>query len=836
MTKTLLLHKGNLAIQTAQGLYGSVAKITNLAQYTTLELKSLYYDSSGKTKADTKKEWLKVVKEELNQYDYLLVADSDYFKLLTKEAKADSNLGIIKSSEYTTAKILYLPPTFQAKYDLAKFKEKVRITFNSLISHSLGSYKEIGSDIIHSEEYPLTASEIALALKKLHSYPELAMDIEAQSLKVTEAGIYTIGFAWDKHNGIVFPVDASSEPSKIRELLKEFLDSYKGKLIVHKANYDILVLVYNLYMNQDFTNLLGQVNGIKSLCKNLDDTLLITYLATNSCAGNTLTLKDLAQPFAGNWAVDVTDVTKIDLPTLLRYNLIDCLSTIYVKDKYYPIMVQDNQEELYKEQFLPYLQDCIRMQLNGLPINVDKVLKLEQELIKEREQLLSQIINLPPIKNTEYINSSLIATKKNEEYKKKRVTWEDVYEPINFNSNKQLEILLYQVMRLPVIETTPSGNPSVSGSTIKKLINHTSDTQYQLILNTLKQYSDVEKILSAFIPAFKHPSTDIHGNQRLTGYMNLGGTVSGRMSSNNPNLQNLPATGSRFAKPVKECFTSNNEWIMCGIDFNALESRIDALTTKDPNKLKVFSEGWDSHCLNAVISFGSKMPDIDPTNKESVNSIKDKYPEYRQKAKSIGFALQYGGEATTLIRNSGLDAQLANEIYENYHTAYSASLEWKKEHIKFASINGYVTGAFGLRVRTPMLIGAGSKLTNLQAAESRTAGNALGQGWGLLNNRAMNAVLKRVDEAGLTESIYPIAAIHDASYYMVKNDAEIITWFNKVVTEEARWQNHPDIAHPLVGLEGQLDLYFPSWATPLTLPENLNQEELINLCINHIKE
>ena len=167
--------------------------------------------------------------------------------------------------------------------------------------------------------------------------------------------------------------------------------------------------------------------------------------------------------------------------------------------------------------------------------------------------------------------------------------------------------------------------------------------------------------------------------------------------------QQLPSTGSRFAKPVKEVFVSNNEWIMCGIDFNALESRIDALTTKDPNKLKVFSEGWDSHCLNAVISFGSKMPDIDPTNKTSVNSIKDKYPEYRQKAKVLGFSLQYGGEATTLVRNSGLDAQLANEVYNNYHTAYSASLKWKKEHIKFASINGYVTGAFGLRVRTPML-------------------------------------------------------------------------------------------------------------------------------------
>jgi len=64
----------------------------------------------------------------------------------------------------------------------------------------------------------MTTEEIKLALNKLHFYPELAMDIEAKSLKVTEAGIYTIGFAWDKHNGLAFPVDASSEPEKVREL------------------------------------------------------------------------------------------------------------------------------------------------------------------------------------------------------------------------------------------------------------------------------------------------------------------------------------------------------------------------------------------------------------------------------------------------------------------------------------------------------------------------------------------------------------------------------------------------------------------------------------------
>ena len=182
------------------------------------------------------------------------------------------------------------------------------------------------------------------------------------------------------------------------------------------------------------------------------------------------------------------------------------------------------------------------------------------------------------------------------------------------------------------------------------------------------------------------------------------------------------------------------------------------------------------------------------------------------------------------MKNCGFDEVTAKQIEERYHELYKESDIWIKERIKEATVNGYVTGAFGLRVRTPMLLGANiNKLTNQQAAESRTAGNALGQGWGLLNNRAMNAVLKRIDKAGLTEDIYPIAAIHDACYYMVRNDIQTILWLNQAVTEEAKWQDHPVIQHDQVELEGQLDLFFPDWSNPITLPEKLTEPELISL-------
>ena len=80
--------------------------------------------------------------------------------------------------------------------------------------------------------------------------------------------------------------------------------------------------------------------------------------------------------------------------------------------------------------------------------------------------------------------------------------------------------------------------------------------------------------------------------------------------------QQLPSTGSRFAKPVKEVFVSNNEWIMCGIDFASLEDRIDALKTKDTNKLKVYIDGYDGHSLRAYTYFKDRMPDIELANEK----------------------------------------------------------------------------------------------------------------------------------------------------------------------------------------------------------------------------
>lgn len=537
MIKVCILHKGTFTQYEFEQIYLKRAieegiDLTNCL----IDTEQVYFPKTvKKVPAADRQVWLNDNSVLLDRYDYILVSEPEYFKTISGQSKAETNIGLVYPSKFGSAQVLYLPSIQSYNYDKLKQEPNIRRTFQTLNKLINSAYVELGSDIIHFEEYPDTLDEIETWLEKLHEYPALTCDIEAKSLKVTEAGIYTIGFAWDEHSGICFPVDAVETYSRqIRALLLKFFSEYKGKLIVHKANYDIPVINYTLFQNEDITDIANQIKGLNTLCEHLDDTLLITYLATNNTGGNTLGLKELAQPFAGNWAVDVTDVTKVPLSDLMRYNLIDCLSTWYVYKTYYPIMVQEEQETLYKQYYLPYLKDNMRCQLNGLPIDLDAVSELKDKLVEEQTDLLTKLCAAPSVAEAEYLLTERRTITRNSKLKVKVTTLEDNYEPFNFNSKAQLATLLYECLGLPVIEYTDSKQPSTSKKTLAKLINHTDKQEVKDLIQQLIELADIEKILTAFIPAFETAHIDKYGNAHLTGYLNLCGTVSGRLSSNNP--------------------------------------------------------------------------------------------------------------------------------------------------------------------------------------------------------------------------------------------------------------------------------------------------------------
>jgi DNA polymerase-1 len=183
------------------------------------------------------------------------------------------------------------------------------------------------------------------------------------------------------------------------------------------------------------------------------------------------------------------------------------------------------------------------------------------------------------------------------------------------------------------------------------------------------------------------------------------------------------------------------------------------------------------------------------------------------------------------MNNCGFSEKEAKSIEAAYHDLYQVSDQWVQNRLRQASKDGYITAAFGLRVRTPILkqILYGKKMPYEAAAEGRTAGNALGQSWGLLNNRAQNEFMQRVYDSPHAADIHPVAAIHDSLYFLIKHDYNVTHWVNNNLIECMSWQDSPEIYHPEVKLGAELEIYYPSWADAIKIPNKISLNDLISL-------
>lgn len=771
---------------------------------------------------------------------HIICGDPDYFKLLHGGTKTEVNLGAVLPSVYGSQSVIYVPNYQSVFYNPEVTRDKISSGILALKDYIAGTYVAPGSDIIKEAHYPKSITAIMDMLDNLLTYPKLRCDIETFSLRPHTAGIGTIGFSWEEGKGTAFPVDyglSVQEAHIVRGALKRFFKNYKGTLVFHNITFDAMVLIYQLYM-KDITDTEGFLKGIKEVMRSWEDTKIITYLATNTCAGNNLGLKELAQSYAGNWGlVDIKDITKIPLDELLEYNLVDCLSTGFVEDTYTPIMIADNQKNIYEEIFKPAVIDIIQMQLTGLPVNMERVKEARAVMEADYNAAITGIRNNPLIQDfVRDLNQDWV-DKKNATLKVKRVTLDDAKEEFNPGSDIQVSRFLFTRMGLPVLAFTDSGAASTSGDVIKNLKNHTTDPLILDFLDKMIAFKAVAIILSTFIPALEDAVPSKDGWHYMIGNFNLGGTKSGRLSSNNPNLQNLPA-GGKYAYWIKYCIQAPKGYLIMGLDFNSLEDMISALTTRDPNKLKVYTDGYDGHSLRAYSYFGDQMKGINPDSVSSINSIAKKYPDLRQESKPPTFALTYQGTYRTLMSNCGFPIEKAQMIEQRFREFYSASIQWVNEKLNEATRKGYVEVAFGLRLRTPLLhqVVRGLTATPYEAeAEGRTAGNALGQSWCMLNMRAVSKFMEDVRKSKYKLLIRPCAQIHDASYYLVPDNLEVVHYLNTNLVKHVRWQDHPDIYHETVKIGGEAGIFFPDWNNEITLPNGIDKAGIQEIVTNYIK-
>lgn len=806
----------------------------------------LQYNSSNKAPAKLVKDYLDMLAPALLklQVEHIYCADSTYFKALTKEKKSDPHIGNIVPCRYSKEmehiNVAYGLNHSSLLYNPAQ-KEKIEASVTALINVIGGNFQETKIEFT-DERYPMDYEAIKAELQYLHQFDELVVDIETFGLKLDKAGLGTISFAESETSGCSFFVDYYPiEPQEglfatrrinkpVRRILKKFFEDYQGKLTAHNASFDFRILIYELFMEHPLDKK-GMIHGLKTLCRCFDDTKIIAYCALNSTAETSYGLKSLGQGYAGNYAQDdIKDIRKIEPFTLLRYNLSDTCTTFWVKKKYYPIMVRDNQLQVYEEIMLPMQIVLLQCELHGMPMFDDRIQEVKDTLQANADKNLDVIYNSPYVDEVTHLIQVAEMNAANAKLKTKQHPLEHFADTeFNPNSPKQLCRLLYEVMELPELGYTPTGQPTADGDTLENLCNHTDDQDKLDLLQALIGFFKVDKIMSTFIPAFENGILKADGMRYLHGSFNIGGTRSGRLSSSDPNLQQIPSN-SAYGDLIKLIFGAPEGYIMVGADFNSLEDYISALLSKDTNKLKVYLDGFDGHCLRAFYYFREKMPDINESV-ESINSIKKKYPELRQDSKAPTFALTYGGTNHALQKQCGFDKETAIDIETKYHELYRESDEYVQRRLSEVSRKGYAELAFGFRIRAPLLkatVHGSRQQLRAAAAEGRTVGNAFGQSYGMLNNRSMIAFMRKVWASPYVYDIMPIAPIHDASYYIIKDDPDVLKFVNDHLIEEMEWQDLDEIWHDKVRIGAELDVFYPDWKHAITLKNRWTRSQILD--------
>ena len=332
------------------------------------------------------------------------------------------------------------------------------------------------------------------------------------------------------------------------------------------------------------------------------------------------------------------------------------------------------------------------------------------------------------------------------EFEKK--IWSHAGSEFNINSPKQLGEILFDKMNLTAkgLRKTAGGARSTKESELLKLQDS------HPIISDILSYREIQKLVSTYIDAL--PSL-IDMNGRIHTSLNQMGTTTGRMSSNNPNLQNIPAKGE-MAKDIRRAFVASHGFDLVAFDYSQIEMRVLAWLSGDKALGDIFKKGQDIHTEVASRVFG--VPDLDVTK------------DMRRKAKVINFGIVYGMGVSSLKKNLNSTMEEAETFYENFFKQFPKIRDYFDKVKNDARKLGYTTTAYGRRRQFPMI---NSSLPFVRAEAERMAINAPIQGTATADiiKMAMRDVDSKLNELNLHDSAQLVLQVHDELIYEVKKDA-----------------------------------------------------------------
>ncbi|EHH2474975.1 DNA polymerase I [Vibrio vulnificus] len=529
-------------------------------------------------------------------------------------------------------------------------------------------------------------------LDKLKASELFAFDTETDSLDYMVANLVGLSFAVAEGEAAYVPVahdylDAPEQLDRdwVLAQLKPLLEDDTKAKVGQNLKYDASVLArYGIEMK-----------GIKH------DTMLASYVY-NSVGGkhdmDSLALRFLQhscisfEQLAGKGKNQLT-FNQIDLNEAAVYAAEDADVTLRLHNRLFANIEQDEKlKAIYQEIEVPLVPVLSRMERTGVLIDDMKLSAQSQEIAVRLGEL-------------------------------EQKAYEIAGQPFNMNSPKQLQTILFEQMGLPVIKKTPSGTPSTAEEVLQELA-----LDYPLP-SVIMEYRGLAKLKSTYtdkLPKMINP----HTGRVHTSY-HQAVTATGRLSSTDPNLQNIPIRNEE-GRRIRQAFVAPHGYKILAVDYSQIELRIMAHLSGDQALLDAFQQGKDIHAATAAEIMGVSI--------EQVSS------EQRRRAKAVNFGLIYGMSAFGLAKQLGIPRGEAQAYMDKYFERYPGVMQYMEDTRSNASQHGYVETIFGRRLHLPEIT---SRNVMRRKAAERAAINAPMQGTAAdIIKKAMLLVDQWIQEEG----------------------------------------------------------------------------------------
>ncbi len=602
------------------------------------------------------------------------------------------------------------PPQWERLHQLYQ-----QLGFNSWLSELLGEEsvtEDRAADALQTLEVEIidTPQQLDHWIELLQQAPLFAIDTETTSLRPMEAELVGISFAIHAGRAAYLPLaHLGEEPQldrdQVLQRLRPLLEDEQLRKVGQNIKYDQTI----------FSNHAIQLRGIAF------DTMLESYLIDSTASRHdmdSLALKHLShktityEEVAGKGKKQLR-FDQIPIQQAAPYAAEDAEVTLRLHQTLWPQLQEEpTRVDLLQELEMPLLEVLGEIERNGVKVDLAMLQQQSQRLAEQIKKLEQEAYALSG-------------------------------EPFNLASPKQIQEILYQRQGLPVLKKTPKGQPSTAEAVLQEL------AQEYPLPRTILEHRSLSKLKSTYTDKLPREINARTGRIHTSYHQAV--AVTGRLSSSDPNLQNIPIRTENGRK-IRQAFIAEEGHLLLAADYSQIELRIMAHLSQDPGLLQAFQRGIDVHRATAAEIFD--LPSEEITT------------EQRRSAKAINFGLIYGMSAFGLSQQLNVSRARAQRYMERYFERYPGVQHYMEETQERARQHGYVETLFGRRLYLPEINARNGQ--RRQYAE-RTAINAPMQGTAAdIIKRAMITLSRDLATSGL--DVRMIMQVHDELVFEVARD------------------------------------------------------------------